>query len=96
MSTSPSFNIYEAWKAEFNPRLLVGKSTHLNIITNSTQTILNVLQEINNHKEFCAKFGITQKDLENTPEAAATTAYGAYILDVGLQGALSRIRIGRP
>jgi len=49
-------------------------------------TIFNVLQEIGNHKAFCAKFGITEDELENTPESAATTAYGAYVVDTGLQG----------
>lgn len=50
---------------------------------------MNVLHEIGNHKAYCATFGITEEDLENTPEATATIAYGAYIIDIGLQGTLS-------
>ncbi len=41
------------------------------------KTISNVLHEIGNHKAFCATFGITETDLETTPEAAATIAYGS-------------------
>ena len=66
--------------------LLAAKSTSFPLIESSTMTIINVLQEIRNHKAFCAKFGITEDELENTPESAATTAYGAYLLDTGLQG----------
>lgn len=66
--------------------LLAAKSTSFPLIESSTTTILSILQEIGNHKAFCAKFGITEDELENTPESAATTAYGAYVLDTGLQG----------
>lgn len=71
--------------------LLAAKSTSFVLIESSTQTILNVLHEIGNHKAFCAKFGVTADELENTPESAATTAYGAYILDTGLQGDTTKL-----
>ena len=35
---------------------------------------------------FCLAFGITPAALENTRETPDTTAYGAYLLDIGLQG----------
>ena len=38
------------------------------------------------HKEYCEKWGISNDELENGVESAACTAYGAYILDVGLRG----------
>ena len=38
------------------------------------------------HKEYCEKWGISNDELENGMESAACTAYGAYILDVGLRG----------
>jgi hydroxymethylpyrimidine/phosphomethylpyrimidine kinase len=66
--------------------LLAAKSSTYEEIGDATKTILNILHEVGNHKAFCAKFGITAEDLERTPESAATTAYGAYIIDTGLQG----------
>lgn len=51
------------------------------------QSVQNVLHEIStNHKAFCARWGIGKKELEETPESTATTAYGAYIMDIGFQG----------
>ena len=73
--------------------LLAAKSTTFPAIGSATQTILNVIAEIKNHKEFCAKFGISEEELESTPESPATTAYGAYVLDVGLQGHSSRFSV---
>jgi hydroxymethylpyrimidine/phosphomethylpyrimidine kinase len=48
-----------------------------------------VLREIGTHRAFCAEFGVSAEELEQTPESAATTAYGGYLLDVGMQGALA-------
>ena len=39
------------------------------------------------HVAYCAEFGVTLEELEATPEAPATMAYGAFLIDVGLQGA---------
>jgi len=47
---------------------------------------MNVIHEIATHRTFCASFGITEEELETTHEATATTAYGAYILNIGIQG----------
>ncbi|RDB19193.1 putative hydroxymethylpyrimidine/phosphomethylpyrimidine kinase 2 [Hypsizygus marmoreus] len=66
--------------------LLAAKSTTFEAIGSATQTIINIIHEIGTHKSFCNSFGITNDVLEGTPEAPATTAYGAYVLDVGLQG----------
>ncbi|KIY68605.1 hypothetical protein CYLTODRAFT_395117 [Cylindrobasidium torrendii FP15055 ss-10] len=66
--------------------LLAAKSTTFSAIGSATQTILNVLFEIKNHTAFCASFGITQADLESTEESPACTAYGAFLLDIGMQG----------
>ena len=52
----------------------------------AVQTILNVLNETAMHKAYCEQWGITQAELENTPESPATTACGAFLLDSGLQG----------
>lgn len=43
------------------------------------------------HKAYCATWGVNELELEKTQESAATTAYGAYLLDVGLHGKHSLI-----
>ncbi len=71
--------------------LLAAKSTSFPVIATSTQTILGILQEVENHRSFCAKFvGVSEEDLDITPEASATTAYGAYLIDMGV------CRVGLP
>lgn len=67
-------------------RLMAAKSATFSAISNSNRVILNVLTEVTNHKTYCAQWGITESELDETSESSATTAYGAYILDVGLQG----------
>ncbi|KAF8643556.1 hypothetical protein AX16_008944 [Volvariella volvacea WC 439] len=71
--------------------LLAAKSPTFKEIEVATQTILNVLQEIKTHKQFCAQFGVSEEELERTPEEAQTVAYGAYIMDVGLQGDTTKL-----
>ena len=51
------------------------------------QSVQDVLDEVSTtHKTFCTRWGISDKELEGTPESTATTAYGAYIMDIGFQG----------
>ncbi|EIW60970.1 uncharacterized protein TRAVEDRAFT_146719 [Trametes versicolor FP-101664 SS1] len=66
--------------------LLVAKSSTYSSIESATQTIVNVINEVATHKAFCAQWGISEADLAATPESPSTTAYGAYLLDTGLQG----------
>ncbi|GBE82820.1 Putative hydroxymethylpyrimidine/ phosphomethylpyrimidine kinase [Sparassis crispa] len=71
--------------------LLVAKSSSFSQIDDATRTITNVINEVSTHRFFCAQWGISEAELSATPESPATTAYGAYILDVGLQGDSSRL-----
>ncbi|TFK32592.1 Ribokinase-like protein [Crucibulum laeve] len=66
--------------------LLATKSTQFPSIESSAQTILYILREIGTHKTYCLTFGITEEDLESTPETSATMAYGAYLIDIGVRG----------
>ncbi|KAL7282905.1 hypothetical protein ACG7TL_002321 [Trametes sanguinea] len=66
--------------------LLVAKSSTYGSIESATQTIVNVINEVRTHKAFSARWGISEADLAATPESPSTTAYGAYLIDVGLQG----------
>jgi hydroxymethylpyrimidine/phosphomethylpyrimidine kinase len=68
-------------------RLLAAKSTSFTAMAAAMQSVQNVLNEVStNHKAFCARWGVSEKELEETPESTATTAYGAYIMDIGFQG----------
>jgi len=68
-------------------RLLAAKSTNYTAITAAMQVVQSILQEVSkNHVVFCTKWGISERDLEETPESTATTAYGAYMMDIGFQG----------
>ncbi|KAJ6630285.1 Phosphomethylpyrimidine kinase-domain-containing protein [Mycena sp. CBHHK59/15] len=66
--------------------LLAAKSNTFPLIESATQTIMHILREISTHRAFCAQFGISAEELESTEEASATTAYGSYLLDIGIQG----------
>ncbi|THH23140.1 hypothetical protein EUX98_g8039 [Antrodiella citrinella] len=70
---------------------LAAKSSTFPAISSATQTISNIIHEVTSHKAFCAQWGVTEKELECTPESPATTAYGAWILDIGLRGDASSL-----
>ena len=42
------------------------------------------------HVAFSEQWGVDLTELESTPESPACTAYGAYIMDIGMQGASSQ------
>ncbi|KAK7040259.1 trifunctional hydroxymethylpyrimidine kinase/phosphomethylpyrimidine kinase/thiaminase [Paramarasmius palmivorus] len=66
--------------------LLVAKSSTFSQIASAAQTILNILNEIGTHKTFCARFGVSEEELDNTEEGLATSAYGAYLINTGIEG----------
>ena len=70
--------------------LLIAKSATYASIQAATQTIINIITEVSTHKSFCAQWGISEEELSATPESPSTTAYGAYLLDIGLQGMIVR------
>ncbi|KAF7353841.1 hypothetical protein MVEN_01069700 [Mycena venus] len=71
--------------------LLAAKSNTFPHIDSATQTILNILREITTHRAFCAEFGVSADELEQTREASATSAYGGYLMDVGMQGDTTKL-----
>ncbi|KAG0157095.1 hypothetical protein PDIDSM_4279 [Penicillium digitatum] len=67
----------------------------------SAKIVLHIQREMALHIDYCASFGLSKQEIENTPETIACTAYGRYILDVGqsedwlaLQMALAPCLIG--
>jgi thiaminase/transcriptional activator TenA len=49
--------------------------------------------EFDLHIEYCAKWGITEAELEVLPEGRATMAYTRYVLDAGNQGNLLDLHV---
>ncbi|KAH0830165.1 Phosphomethylpyrimidine kinase-domain-containing protein [Lanmaoa asiatica] len=68
------------------PTLLAAKSHDFAPISSSTKVVLHILAESSMHVFFCSQFGVALEELETTPESPATMAYGAFLIDMGLQG----------
>ncbi|CAK5263700.1 unnamed protein product [Mycena citricolor] len=73
--------------------LLAAKSDSFPAIDSAMQTTLNVLREIDTHKAFCAGFGVSLEELDATEESIETTAYGCYLMDIGLKGDTMKLLI---
>jgi hydroxymethylpyrimidine/phosphomethylpyrimidine kinase / thiaminase len=80
-------------------RLLASKSCAYSDLGAAAETILAIVKEHKMHILFSATWGIDLAELESTQESPACTAYGSYIMDVGLQGAFGgpslRLRVTR-
>ncbi|KAH9056784.1 Ribokinase-like protein [Lactarius vividus] len=66
--------------------LLVAKSSAYAGFAAAAEVVLSVVRESEMHVAFSAQWGIDLAELESTPESPACTAYGAYIMDIGMQG----------
>lgn len=53
----------------------------------AAEAILAVVKGHKTHVSYCAQWGVDFAELESTLESPASAAYGAYIMDVGMQGA---------
>ncbi|ETW85143.1 hypothetical protein HETIRDRAFT_470181 [Heterobasidion irregulare TC 32-1] len=71
--------------------LLAAKSPDYVAIRASAEIMLHVVRESTMHRSYCEKWGVTPEQLDSTAESAACTAYGAYIMDMGLQGDSSHL-----
>jgi thiaminase len=67
-------------------RLLTAKLTEYSTIESAAQVILSITRESKMHVSFCETWGISETELQNTPESPATGAYGGYLLNIGIQG----------
>ncbi|WP_026090327.1 thiaminase II [Salinicoccus carnicancri] len=50
-----------------------------------------LFMEMDLHREYAEKFGISREDLENTGAAATTTAYTSYMLNVAQRGSIEHV-----
>ncbi|KAI6111233.1 Phosphomethylpyrimidine kinase-domain-containing protein [Pisolithus sp. B1] len=71
--------------------LLAAKSDSFAPILAATHVVSHIAKESSMHTSYCAQWGITKEELESTPESSTTTAYGAFLLDTGLQGDTMRL-----
>jgi hydroxymethylpyrimidine/phosphomethylpyrimidine kinase len=76
-----------ALTSTFPHSLLAAKSATYSDLSATAKTILAIVEERKMHVSFSAQWGVDIAELESTPESTACTAYGAYIMDIGLQGA---------
>ncbi|KAK6352886.1 hypothetical protein TWF696_004887 [Orbilia brochopaga] len=66
--------------------LLAYKSSTIPQIAVHASGIADITQETGLHVKYCGLFGVTEEELQAAPEAATTTAYTRYVLDVGASG----------
>ena len=64
----------------------MAKSSAYSDFAAAAEIVLTIVREREMHVAFSAQWGIDLAELENTPESPACTAYGAYIMDIGIQG----------
>ena len=72
-------------------RLVAAKSRDYPGLAGAADVSKNVLVEVESQKGTFADWGISLEEVENTPESIATTAYGGYLLDVGIHGMFRNI-----
>jgi thiaminase len=73
---------------EFNRRLLAAKADTLPAVKSAATAILNIVTEQTNYVAFCAEWDISAQELDGAIETSPCTAYGAYLIDVGVRGAM--------
>ncbi|MEO8559818.1 MAG: thiaminase II [Rhodospirillales bacterium] len=74
--------------------LAVYKSDTLAEMRSAAATMAGILDvEMKLHVGFCARWGLSEADMERQPEAAATVAYTRYVLDRGMAGDLLDLRV---
>jgi len=66
--------------------MLALKSSTFADIGASAAIMQHIVLESSMHESYCLSWGIQPAALLSAEESAATTAYGAYILDVGTKG----------
>ncbi|KAG1736929.1 Phosphomethylpyrimidine kinase-domain-containing protein [Suillus paluster] len=65
---------------------LAAKSHEFAPILAAIEVVFSIVRESSMHTGYCIEWGITEDELINTPESPALTAYGAFLIDAGLQG----------
>ncbi|KAK3313771.1 Rapamycin-insensitive companion of mTOR, N-term-domain-containing protein [Apodospora peruviana] len=69
--------------ARANGLALYKAGNNMQDIAGSAKVAQEIVNEMKLHIEYCKKFGISETEIQSTPEHAACTAYTRYILDIG-------------
>src|SRR5699024_8463513 len=68
------------------------KATDLDTMTTFANLLHGTLDmEMDLHRKYASKFGISNEELENTEAAATTTAYTSYMLNVSQRGGIENV-----
>ncbi|OLL24495.1 putative hydroxymethylpyrimidine/phosphomethylpyrimidine kinase 2 isoform B [Neolecta irregularis DAH-3] len=70
------------------------KASTLSQSASSAAIVLYIEREIVLHKSFFDDFGISENDINTTPESVESMAYSRYLLDLGLQGDWMGLQVG--
>ena len=84
----PVFVLVGTWRSlviSTSYSLIAAKSTSFDTMRSSAQTMLAVARETVSHAAFCDSFGVSFDELIGVAESPATTAYGTYLIDIGLR-----------
>ncbi|EWC47168.1 hypothetical protein DRE_03537 [Drechslerella stenobrocha 248] len=73
--------------------LLAYKSTTMDEISTHATAVAQIASETEFHIDYCAQFGLTERDLRAAVEAPTTTAYTRYVLDVGASGDVTTLAV---
>ncbi|KZS98826.1 hypothetical protein SISNIDRAFT_447652 [Sistotremastrum niveocremeum HHB9708] len=73
--------------------LLGAKAQSFTTISSAAGIMNNIAEESKMHKAFCESWGITEKELTVGEESSATSAYGGYLLNIGLMGDEQKLRV---
>ncbi|SON56493.1 Thiaminase-2 [Hartmannibacter diazotrophicus] len=69
------------------------KGRHLADMRSALASVNAILGEMDLHVGFCAEWGISEAELERTPEERANTAYTRFVIDAGLRGDLLDLHV---
>jgi len=70
----------------------VQKANSLEAMTHFSQLLHNILHfEMNVHREYAKRFGVTEKELEQTKPTPNNLAYTSYMLNVAQNGTLAEL-----
>lgn len=76
---------------QYNRALALGifKAENFTQMQQANASISTILQEVKLHIAYCKQWGITELELQQTPESPACIAYTRYVLDCGISGGLT-------
>ncbi|KAM3518775.1 hypothetical protein MY4038_009997 [Beauveria bassiana] len=69
------------------------KAKNITDIQRSNEIVSHIVREMDLHINYCKGFGISEQEIQATPELQACTAYTRYVLDIGQSEDLLALQI---